>query len=265
MNRRGSGEFRGFVSKIMFLFVLCSFLSGACAGSSALDLQPVKVPFLSGDYKAAILAGEKLMANCSDTPELVELYYFLGLSYLKDGNYLRASDIFEIILDEFKDSAFQTQAKLGLGDAWFFLGNYAKAQGYYRRLAEEGLSLKLLPQVYYRLSECAIKLGDTEEAKKYLDKLKKEFPLNLETKMDQDLSNPDFYYTVQVGNFSKSSNADNLSDRLIKKGYSAYVEPVVAQDKRSYRVRVGKFSSRTEAVGLQDKLSREGYPAKIFP
>ena len=248
-----------------FLFAFCGFLSFARASAYALDLQPVKISFLSGDYKAAILAGEKLMANCSDAPEIVELYYFLGLAYLKDGNYLRASDIFEIILDEFKGSAFEMQAKLGLGDAWFFFGDYALAQGYYRRVAAEGVFLKYLPQVYYRLSECAIKLGDTDEAKKYLDKLKNEFPLNLEMKADGDLSHPDFYYTVQVGSFSKSSNADNLCDRLIKKGYSPYIEPLVAQDKKSYRVRVGKFVSRNDAVNLQDELSRQGYPAKIFP
>jgi tetratricopeptide (TPR) repeat protein len=258
-------KFKGFVDKILFLFCFFSFLFGVCSSAYALDIQSVKVPFLSADYKAAILAGENLMASCSDTPELVELYYLLGISYLKDGNYLRASDIFEIILDEFKGSAFQMQAKLGLGDAWFFLADYAKAQGCYRELAAEGISLKLLPQIYYRLSECAIKLGDTDEAKKYLDKLKNEFPLNLETRVDQDLSSPDFYYTVQVGNFSKSSNADNLLNRLIKNGYSAYIEPVVAQDKRSYRVRVGKFVLRQEAIIAQDKLSGDGYPAKIFP
>jgi len=55
---------------------------------------------------------------------LDELYYLLSLSYLKDGNYLRASDIFEIILREFKGSRFKEDALLALGDTYFLRGDY---------------------------------------------------------------------------------------------------------------------------------------------
>jgi hypothetical protein len=76
----------------------------------ALNIDKVKINFLNGDYKAAILEGEKILAHSRQSPDTDELYYFLGLSYLKDGNSLRASDIFEIILSEFKDSRFRQEA-----------------------------------------------------------------------------------------------------------------------------------------------------------
>ncbi|MBN1913662.1 MAG: hypothetical protein JW788_04610 [Candidatus Omnitrophica bacterium] len=49
--------------------------------------------YLSGDYKAAISEGEKILAQAKDQDGLDELYYILALSYMKEGNYLRASDI----------------------------------------------------------------------------------------------------------------------------------------------------------------------------
>jgi outer membrane protein assembly factor BamD (BamD/ComL family) len=76
----------------------------------ALNIDKVKINFLNGDYKAAILEGEKILAHSRQSPDTDELYYFLGLSYLKEGNSLRASDIFEIILSEFKDSRFRQEA-----------------------------------------------------------------------------------------------------------------------------------------------------------
>ncbi len=91
----------------------------------ALDLDKTRALFISGDYKAAITEGEKTMAKTtSNSLGLDELYYILGLSYLKDGNYLRASDIFEIILKEFKDTQFSADAKAGLADAYFLKGDY---------------------------------------------------------------------------------------------------------------------------------------------
>ena len=51
-----------------------------------LNLDKVKVYFLEGDYKSAILEGEKLIAQ---DPHSDELYYILGLSYLKDEGTVR--------------------------------------------------------------------------------------------------------------------------------------------------------------------------------
>ena len=231
----------------------------------ALNLDNLKVSFLNADYKAAISEGEKVLAANGRSSHSDGLYYILALSYLKDGNYLRASDIFEIILEEFSSSIFGDEARLGLGDACFLRGDFVKAKVYYKEIINKNTNTKLKPLAYYRLSLLAFKQGDAQEGRGYLDKLKSEFPLNLETKFNQDFSYASVFYTVQVGSFASSANARRLCSKLISQGYEAYTEEAGRGDKRSYRVKVGRLNSRQEAVKLENKLQASGYPAKISP
>jgi tetratricopeptide (TPR) repeat protein len=251
--------------KKIVIFVLLLSLVLLVEQGYGLNLESLKVYFLKGDYKQAIIEGEKILAGTDyHARDLDELYYILGLSYLKDGNLLRASDIFEIILKEFKDSAYKERALLGLGDTYFLQGNYNEAQRHYQDLLNNNSSLR--PTLYYRLSLCAVKLGQTQVAKEYLAKLKKDFLLSLETRINPELLGPgDIYYSVQVGCFSKPTNAQNLTQKLMQKGYPAYIEEINTEGKINYRVRVGKFSSRLQAQELEKKLCQEGYPTKIYP
>jgi len=235
-----------------------------------LDLDKAKVYFLKGDYKAGIVECEKLMAKSTHSKDDDELYYILGLGYLKDGNLLRASDIFEIILKEFKESPFKEEALLGMGDSYLLGGDFQKAQGYYEDLIKINPRTKLLAQLYFRLSQAGFKKGDIRQGKEYLDKLKRGFPLSPELKLEADLpifqdGVSEIYYTVQVGSFSKSANAKNLMQALTKKGYAAYLEEVNSPGGTSYKVRVGKSRFRQEAQDIERKLAQEGYPTKIFP
>jgi len=257
--------------KLGLIFIISMFCWGIINNASALDLEKIKINFLAGNYKGAILEGEKLLAGTKEHAlGLDELYYILALSYLKDGNYLRASDIFEIILNEFKDSRYQDEARLGLGDSYLLRNNLKRAEDCYKKLIRLEPNTKLKAQAYYRLSQIGFKEGDTARGKEYLERMKHEFPSNMELKLDKDLcvlfdATPGFYYTVQVGSFSKENNARNLRDRLVKKGYDAYVEEVNLGNKKNYRVKVGKLKLRLEATQLQTKLSAEGYPTKICP
>ena len=126
-------------------------------------------------------------------------------------------------------------------------------------------SARLKPAVYYRLSQCAFKEGDTQEGKDYADKLKNEFPQNPETKFNKELYPVSDFYSVQAGSFGSPANADNFRDKLISKGYDAYIQETESDGKKAYRVKVGRLKSRPEAVQLEGKLSTEGYPTKITP
>ncbi|MBL7151726.1 MAG: SPOR domain-containing protein [Candidatus Omnitrophica bacterium] len=250
---------------LFWISLLSAFLwVGFPAAAYPPNLDVIKVHLLRGDYKSAATEGEKIMEGCDYSPDLDELYCLLAVSYLKDGNYLRASDIFEIILKEFKSSTFTEEAEVGLGDAYFLMGEYDKAGGFYKEFLRHHRGSKFKPQVFYRISLSAAKLGRTEEAKQYLEKLNQEYPFNIETTIEKDLGgSKELYYTVQVGAFSNAENAQCLMQELIQKGYPAYVEELPLQGKVSYRVRVGRPALRQEAVDLQKKLFREGYPANI--
>ena len=234
-----------------------------------LNLNSIKANMLSGDYKAAITEGEKLIAK---EPHSEELYYILGLSYLRDGNYLRASDIFEIILNEFKDSRFKEEAKMGLGDTYLLRGDLKSAEATYKELINKNANTKLKAQIYYRLSEVAFKGGDSVKGQEYLTKLKHDSPFSPEAKQGIDScsiaksnNSAEFYYSVQVGSFSMPANADNLVKKLNHAGYTAYIEESASSSAKVYRVRVGKVKSRQEAEDLSRKLNQDGYPIKICP
>lgn len=248
---------------VKIIFFICFLLMAERAFCAELDR--VKVYFLKGDYKAAISEGEKLLATYRFSSHSDELYYFLGLSYSRDGNYLRASDIFEIILKEFKDSPFRDEAILGLGDTYFLRGDYGKAKAYYQELLGVNAGIKLRPAVYSRLSQCAFKEGSIQEGNDYAEKLKREFPANFETGLNREFSLLSDFYTVQVGSFNSPANANNLCNKLISKGYDAYIQELDRDGEKIYRVRVGRLKSRAEAVQLEKKLSSEGYPTKIVP
>ncbi|TRZ49214.1 hypothetical protein D4Q80_02435 [bacterium] len=223
-------------SKFLILIFIFTFLifnfSFLCY---ALDLTKMKTEFLRADYKTAISEGEKIIGEASpNTYGLDELYYILGLSYLKEGNYLRAADIFEIILKEFKGSDFREEALLALGDSYFLRGDYPKAKEYYTQVTSSG-GEKFKPLAAERLSRCALKSGDNKAGQ--------------------------VYYTVQVGAFSNRTNASNLTQKLNAQGYGAYIEKLNS----GYHVRVGKFQSLKEAREAEEKLSKEGYPTNIFP
>jgi tetratricopeptide (TPR) repeat protein len=252
------------------LFLMILFLS-ISAGAYALDIDPVKIQFLKGDYKAAITEGERILAQASaNSPKIDELHYVLGLSYMKDGNLLRASDIFEIVINEYKKSPFRHEAMMGLGDVYLLQGNFPKAEESYKLILKEDPNTKLKSQLYYRLSQSGFKKGELEEGRVYLEKVKDQSPQTPELKdkddscsLPQDLK--DIYYSVQVGAFSQEGNALNLVKKLSTKGYPAYIEEVKNQSKAKYRVKVGRFKERTAVVDLQAKLSGEGYPTKICP
>ncbi len=218
----------------------------------SLNLDAIKVNILEGDYKSAIKEGERLIAK---EPHSAELYYLLGISYLKDGNYLRASDIFEIIIGEFKDSKFKEEAKLGLGDTYLLRGDFNKAEELYRELINNPES-KFKEQAYCRLSEAGFKKGNGSQ---------------------ENISG--IWYSIQVGFFSNANNAKLLTQKLISNGYPAYVEESASSTGKAYgfgyrrpnhgllayRVKVGKLNSRPEAEELSRKLAREGYSVRICP
>lgn len=64
-------------------------------------------------------------------------------------------------------------------------------------------------------------------------------------------------WAVQVGSFSKQSNAVGLRDKLRDNGYSVFVEKVETDAGDTYRVRVGPEVRRSKAEALQKELQEK--------
>ena len=64
-------------------------------------------------------------------------------------------------------------------------------------------------------------------------------------------------WAVQVGSFTKKTNALGLKDKLRKKNIHAFVERIMKDNKVIYRVRVGPEITRKKADALKQKLKKE--------
>ena len=64
-------------------------------------------------------------------------------------------------------------------------------------------------------------------------------------------------WTLQVGTFSKESNALAFRDKLRKAGYSAYLDSTQSSGKKSYRVRIGPELEKALLETIKLKLKTE--------
>jgi len=70
-------------------------------------------------------------------------------------------------------------------------------------------------------------------------------------------------WIVQLGSFSRRSNAEKLVRQLRAKGFAASMEPVKVKGKSLYRVVVGPEGDRGKAERLLARLNREVKPLKL--
>jgi tetratricopeptide (TPR) repeat protein len=249
------------------LIIVLNLKNGFC-----LNTDNIKTAVLSGNYRQAVIEGEKIIAGKSNSSGLDEVYYLLGLSLLKEGSYRRAAGYFETVIKDYRQGRFVEEARLGLGDTYLLRGEADYARSAYKELIESSPAAKLKAQALQRLSQVSFTSQDSATAKQYLERLDKEFPQNIEPKTvlrvesaKISLLTQDGEYSVQVGSFSSKSNAEGLVGKLSQGGYTAYTEIVTPSGVVSYRVKVGRLNSRQDAEDLEKKLSKEGYPTKICP
>jgi len=249
----------------LFLALLIFFLSPVIC--RAADLDSLKVDFLQGNYRRVIFEAQALVDR-ANAGGVEELNYILGLSYLKERKLEQAQDCFKRILGT--SSKFKAQASLGLADAYLMSGRFGEAQDIYNKLITDDPNSSQKAAILYRLSQLEFKKGNIQQGNDYLFKLKRDFPLSPELRLAKGLSlialpvlpvKDAGEYSVQVGFFTNSSNANNLKNKLLAENYPAYLEDSGA----GYRVRVGRFKSQKEALDLENKLSKEGFQTKICP
>lgn len=243
------------------IFIFCSWF--VC---SAMDMNSLNTRFLQGNFREVVSTGEALLQGglFSDKQGL---YKLMGFSCLKINRPREAKQYFQESLRLSGQGGLNDEARIGLADAFLVSGELDDAQRIYKAVLEDNPGTKFKAAIFYRLSKIAIRNGDSEKANLYLAKLKNDYPLNLELKSKEGLEylsaarKEGIIYTVQVGYFSNSANADNFKKKLIAKGYPAYLQCSAG----ACRVRVGKFGKLKEAVDLQNKLSEDGFATKIFP
>lgn len=251
----------------LFFALLIFFIIPAAAWAA--DLDNLKADFLQGNYRRVISEAQAQLSR-TNISGAEELNYILGLSYLKEGKLEQAQSCFKRILNT-SSGKFKAPANLGLADTYLMASRFQEALDIYDKLITDDSNSSQKAAVLYRLSQLEFKKGNIQQGNEYLSKLRRDFPLSPELRLEKGLSlltppvpsvtNTGAEYSVQVGFFTNSRNADILKNKLLSENYPAYLEDSGA----GYRVRVGKFKNQQEALELESKLSKEGFQTKICP
>ncbi len=249
------------------LFILCGFFMILCAFTGADEaLVNIETAVIKEDYvKAKSLAQEYILAE-TDKAKLDEARYYLGLTYLRLGDYKEARVIFNNLKKRGQGAKLQERVSLGLFDALYLEEKYKEASSLITALLKQKPKSDSLSLIYLKAARVSLKLASWDEAKQYLKKITSDFPESLEYFSAKQLLEEQRYFAVQVGSFNDRVKAEKLANELIQKGKYAYiVETVMMNGKKFYRVRVGQMASLRSAQKLKSQLSQEGYPTSIYP
>ncbi|MEI8176119.1 MAG: SPOR domain-containing protein [Candidatus Omnitrophota bacterium] len=233
---------------------------------------------LKEDYAAAFSSCQKLLAGpvAGDSRLKGDLLRMAGLSCLKLNQYVQARGYYnDILLINGAPDTLKADALLGIADGYFLEQRFDKAFDSYRELLMRYPDNATAGTAYYRLGETAYRLRRPEEALRYLDKLRRDFPLSFEARLADRLANEESScvlpvsaegaFTVQVGCYNERGNAESLNKKLKSRGFDAYVAESPRNERPRFRVKVGRCASKDEAQSLEKRLKKAGYPTKICP
>lgn len=249
----------------LFLIQLAVFTFAQAEG-----IDNLKADFLRGNYRRVIFEAQKF-SGTNSSYDAQELNYILGLSYLKEGDFEKARESFERILNS-PSSKFKAPANLGIADVYLAAGRFKEAEDIYAQIIADNPDTSQKASILYRQSQLEFSKGDIRQGNECLLKLKKEFPLSPELSLTGGFSlisppapvppvKDGAEYFVQIGFFTDKVNANRVKNKLLAKKYPVYIE----NSSGSYRVKVGRFKNLEEALDLEKRLSRDGFQTKVCP
>jgi tetratricopeptide (TPR) repeat protein len=238
--------------------------------------------FLEGKYDRVIREADLLIDSRASRRD--EIYYLKGLSELKSNKFKDARESFDYIITKYSGSKRLSDAYVGIGDSYFLEGNMNAAISKYEEAIDKFPNDKNIAVIYYKIGSVYKQKGVTDKAAYYFDKVKASAPLSFEARMlggsgrggavpvyskpipeitAKRVTSGNSVYSVQVGSFKNSRNAERMVRELADSGYESYIEPPSVSGGKLYRVKAGKCGSKEEADSLAAKLRKAGYSIKI--
>ena len=248
---------------LFIIFVVIFPVAGFAQDNRMSDLEAM---IIQEDYKKANDTAKDLLKTALPANDAVQVEYYLGLSYLRLGDYAQAYDLFKKVLGQRPATELYEKADIGVIDALYM-------QGYYENALKEATSLmgrhpksEMMGLIYLKAARSSLKLARWTKAKEYLQKIIKEYPDSFESRVARQLLDEKQYFTVQVGAFTEQARAERLVKELIQRKEYAYIVETKSPDgKNFFRVRVGQMTALKDAQALESKLSGLGYPTRIYP
>jgi len=236
--------------------------------------------FAVGYYLTAAKDYQRLLHDYADSGLRADALYWLASSKLAIGAADSAAVYFRRILQNHPSTSLAGWAELGLVDALYMKQEYTAAEQRCQDFLQSRSGSELIPMVLFRLFEIREARGDRASAAGILQQLVSSHPDTYQGKQAQrqltewgwgetgEPSEPqpaEGDYTIQVGAFSKRSNALNLQSELKSWGYQVEMIKRAGRHRTLYLVWVGRYETREQALGEAQKLERErGLPYQVI-
>lgn len=139
--------------------------------------------------------------------------------------------------------------------------NAEKALDRYQRVIDEHGRSPWADDALFRLYQYSYAVGAYRTARSYMAKLEKEYPQSpyapKKTPAPEAAHAQAKQYSVQVGAYSKETDASKQVAALKKKGYTAYVKPKNVKGKTVHAVWLGIFKDYSQAQAFAKKLKEQ--------
>ncbi len=275
---------RSFNVAVVLIAISISFVGISYARATVENLSQVEKIFLQGKYDRVISEAGKLIEAGAYGRE--ELFYLKGLSQIRLARFNDARQTFEYMVNRYPKGKRAFDGYTGIGDAFFLDGKYAESISSYNDALSNFPDNKNASTSYYKIGSAYDKLGSTDKAKEYFDKVKSSSPLSFESRLipkdprsssaalggvvksffrpgSSKESAPGDYFYVQAGYFKSRKNAESFTAKLRNKGYDSSLSTDIKDGTTFYRVKVGSFKTRPEAETQAAKLKSDGYKTRV--
>jgi TolA-binding protein len=226
-----------------------------------------------GDYESAIAELRSLEDNSSGEVSKDMILVSLGNCYLGMRDYENAAASYRSLIGSMPDSQRASSAYLLLAKSLQSLGRLEEAKVFYQEVIESYRQSVEAQQAQQCLNSLPLAQSKRVEAQLAVSEAVEKPPIVPETlpavseTVGATHASPvqaKLYFSIQVGAFSIKRNADNLADRLRKKGYSVDIIRPIPGKSRLHKVRVGRFKTRSAALEAAQKLRKnEKLPGEV--
>lgn len=221
------------------------------------------------------------------SPFAAEAAFLAGRCCLFSADFESAEKIFADASKRFSpdknknQTDFQTEyyywSVFGLAESKSALGQNAAAEKLYKQFLEPQFESEIEPLALLGLARNARQAKKFDQANQYMNMYKEQYgqvpigeahtstpsstttkqpttiPGNSDERADKIMGNK---YYIQIGAYSKKTNADNEAAAYKKNGYKVLVESYDKQGQTFYRVLLGSYSSKTQADYIKSKLEK---------
>ncbi len=206
-------------------------------------LEIAEKAYLLQDFSKALQYYDKRLKNNLTEDKRAWILYWKGRSFLALEKFSEAQASFAQVEKHTQDIVLRNEARLGIADSLFYVGELEAAFTEYEKLLDQGACASK-PTILYQLATLWKTRGNQEKSRFFFQKIAKDFPDSYEA--DLVRKSPSSYF-IQVGVFREPKNIQRLLQKLKNLRYPYQIDEVKKSSQKSSRIKVGPFEKEMQA------------------